>query len=144
MLNTHFCLATSADGIRFEKPTVSTVVAGTNIVVPFPLRSNNLWDRGPDTKDGIRYVIADTNGPKYPGKFYWLWGSRDGVSGWEPIKNVRTETFSRFCLCLLLILWSHAADEKVSPFRRLGRRATGAPFSTMSSGRSGCSASRGI
>jgi hypothetical protein len=90
--NLALCLATSADGLHWKKPP-QPIVEGTNIVVNFPLRSNNLWDRGPGVAE--RFVIADTNGPKYPGKFYWLWGSPDGINNWRPLKNVTGPTSAR-------------------------------------------------
>jgi hypothetical protein len=92
--NLALCLATSVDGLRWEKPLYN-VVNGTNIVVNFPLRSNNVWDAGPNAPNqSRRYVIADTNGPKFPSEYYWLWGSPDGID-WTPIKNTTGRTSDR-------------------------------------------------
>ena len=72
------CLATSADGRAWDKEN-QTVVAGTNIVVPTPLRSNNVFAHPQATDPSRRFVLGDTNGPHAPGESYWLWGSPDGV-----------------------------------------------------------------
>jgi hypothetical protein len=92
--NLALCLATSTDGITWAKPKRS-VVKGTNIVVPTPLRSNNVWAH-PTAKDPARrFVLADTNAPTAPGSSYWVWGSPDGVTDWTPVLNKTGPTADR-------------------------------------------------
>lgn len=71
------------------------MLQGTNIVIPFPMRSNNIWFAPHAPNSSRRFVVADTNGPKYPSQYYWLWGSSDGISDWQPIKNTTGRTADR-------------------------------------------------
>jgi hypothetical protein len=92
--NLALCLATSVDGLKWEKPN-QPVVPNTNIVINTPLRSNNVWDAGTNATDpSRRYVLADTNGPEAPGSSYWLWASPDGVH-WKPRRNTTGMTSDR-------------------------------------------------
>jgi hypothetical protein len=92
--NLALCLATSTDGLTFQKPN-QDVVPNTNVVINTPLRSNNVWDAGPNASDPARrFVLADTNGPENPGSSYWLWGSPDGVH-FKPLRNTTGITSDR-------------------------------------------------
>ena len=91
--NLALCLATSADGRAWDKEN-QTVVDGTNIVVPTPLRSNNVFAHPQSTDRSRRFVLGDTNGPHAPGESYWLWGSPDGVH-WTALRNETGKTSDR-------------------------------------------------
>jgi hypothetical protein len=91
--NNGLCMATSMDGLTWDKPT-QPIVRGTNIVVNFSLRSNNVWHHPTATNLSHRYVLADTNGPHHTGNTYWLFGSPDGIH-WTSLRNTTGPTADR-------------------------------------------------